>query len=101
VERLGQFQLLRGSDEDGCNDNDPEEVTFSTADLARIQEARADSVMPAGPKAKKAKKTAGMSDASVVSKKRGRGRPRKSDDEEVQDTVAIEDADEEEGAQPP
>ena len=43
---------------------------------------------------KKAKKTAGLSDASAVPKKRGRGRPRKSDDEEEQDTVE----DEEEGA---
>jgi hypothetical protein len=93
--------------EDGCDENDPEEVTFNAADLARIQEARDKSAMPAGPKVKKAKKTAGLSDASAVPKKRGRGRPRKSDDEEKQDTVedededADEDEDEEKGAQSP
>ena len=89
--------------EDGCDENDPEEVTFSPADLARIQVARDNSVTPAGPQAKKAKKTAGMSDASAVPKKRGRGRARQSDDEEEQDTVAIDDEedDEEEGGQSP
>jgi len=80
-------------------------VTFNAADLARIHEARDKSAMPAGPKVKKAKKTAGLSDASAVPKKRGRGRPRKSDDEEEQDTVEDEDEyadeDEEEVAQPP
>ena len=89
--------------EDGCNEYDPEEVTFSAADLARIQEARDKHDMPAGPKAKKAKKakkTAGASDAYAAPKKRGRGRPRQSD-EEKQATIAIEDEDEEEGAQSP
>ena len=95
------FNSCEAAVEDGCNEDDPAEVTFSAADLARIQEARDTSAMPAGPKAKKAKKTAGASDASAVPKKRGRGRPRKSDDEEEQATIAIEEDDEEEGAQPP
>ena len=77
-------------------------MRVSPSDLARIQEARDKHDTPAGPKAKKAKKTAGARDASAVPKKRGRGRPRKSDEEE-QDTIAIEedDEDEEEGAQSP
>ena len=53
----------------------PEEVRVSPSDLARIQEARDKHDTPAGPKAKKAKKTAGASYASAVPKKRGRGRP--------------------------
>ena len=77
-------------------------MRVSPSDLARIQEARDKHDTPAGPKAKNAKKTAGASDASAVPKKRGRGRPRQSDEEE-QDTIAIEDEvdDEEEGVQSP
>jgi hypothetical protein len=94
------FNSCEAAVEDGCDEDDPDEVTFNAADLARIQEARDKHHTPAGPKAKKAKKTAGASDASAVPKKRGRGRPRQSDEEE-QDTIAIEEDDEEEGAQPP
>ena len=83
---------------DGCKENDPDEVTFSAADLARIQEARDKRGTPAGPKAKKAKKSA---KASEVPKKRGRGRLRQSDEEEEQDAVASVEDDEEEGIQSP
>ena len=65
-------------------------------DAHAAQEARNKHDTPAGPKAKKAKKSA---ETSVVPKKRGRGRPRQS--EEEQDTIAIDDEDEEEGAQSP
>ena len=92
------FNSCEAAVEDGCNEDDPEEVRVSAADLARIQEARDKHDTPAGPTSKK---TAGASDASAVPKKRGRGRSRQSVEE--QDTIAIEDEvdDEEEGVQSP
>jgi hypothetical protein len=87
------FNSCEAPVEDGCEADDPNEVTFSAADLARILKARDEAERGARPKAKKAKKTAAASDAPEVPKKRGRGRPRLSDKE---DTVAIEDEDEDE-----
>ena len=91
------FNSCEAPVEDGCEADDPDEVTYSAADLARIQKARDEAERGAQPKAKKAKKTAAASDAPEVPKKRGRGRPRLSD----KDTVAIEDEDEEGRGGPP
>jgi len=78
------FNSCEAAVEDGCEADDPDEVTFSAADLTRIQEARDEAErgvqQPKAKKARKKKMVAVNDDAQTSSTSKKRGRPRKDED---------------------